>query len=414
MMMLSWMAYALVVGALVLVAATALDRVAAVRGSARRFVWTGAIAAALVWPAASALVSLRPSLALPLPPLRVSVAPLRVVAGAGASGLMAGIETTLIVGWLLASAFLLARLAADVLTLGRLRRAWPVRELDGRPVRLTNDVGPAVVGVRSMELVVPEWLLSLDEPLRALVLRHEEEHRRARDPHLLIGARLAIAVMPWNPAIWYASIRLRLAIELDCDARVLRADPSPQRYGMLLLTIAQRRSVIAAPFGPMLSESATQLERRIIAMQPSRRHLVRLTTMSGTLIAAGALALACSVQSDAPTASAAKAAPSANKSAGYSEFRLTNEAKLLPGNPMPRYPDDLRLAKVEGSVLTQFVVNADGTPDTRTFKVLKSSNPEFTSAVKNALGKMRFAPADVDGHRVRQLVTMPFVFSLSK
>jgi len=46
----------------------------------------------------------------------------------------------------------------------------------------------------------------------------------------------------------------------------------------------------------------------------------------------------------------------------------------MPGAPSPRYPDALRIAGVEGSVVAQFVVNADGRPDMSTFKVVKSSN----------------------------------------
>lgn len=48
------------------------------------------------------------------------------------------------------------------------------------------------------------------------------------------------------------------------------------------------------------------------------------------------------------------------------------------------------------------------------FKVLKSSHDLFTAAVKNALPNMRFHAAEVGGKPVKQLVQMPFQFSLSK
>src|SRR5206468_3567756 len=242
-------------------------------------------------------------------------------------------------------------------------------------------------------------------------------HRAARDPHLLVGARVAIALMPWNPAIWYAARRLRLAIELDCDARVLRADPSPQRYGMLLLTIAQRRAAIRPALIPMLSESTTHLERRILAMTPSHRRLARVTAVAGVLVAAGALALACSVQSDAPTAAAnskAARAPIAAGKSPYFEFQIEKPATPLPNNPAPRYPDVLRASKVQGEVVAQFVVDTSGRVETTTFKVLKSSHDLFTNSVKAALPNMRFRPAEVGGRKVKQLVQMPFVYSLSK
>ena len=156
--------------------------------------------------------------------------------------------------------------------------------------RRTGGGRPAVDGRRAAE-----WILSLDESLRAIVLRHEEEHRIARDPYLLFGAAIVVALMPWNVALWFQARRLRLAIEMDCDARVLRAHPSPERYGMLILTIAQRRSVAPAMFAPMLSEPTTNLERRILAMRTTKGKVARVTvvwrrTRRGRVLAARELA----------------------------------------------------------------------------------------------------------------------------
>ena len=68
----------------------------------------------------------------------------------------------------------------------------------------------------------------------------------------------------------------------------------------------------------------------------------------------------------------------------------------------------------EGEVLAQFVVDATGHPETSTFKVLRSSDELFSNAVRSALGGLRFKPAEVGGRAVKQVVQMPFVFSLSR
>jgi len=65
-------------------------------------------------------------------------------------------------------------------------------------------------------------------------------------------------------------------------------------------------------------------------------------------------------------------------------------------------------------VVAQFVVNADGSADVGSLKVLRSAHPMFTEAVKANLPAMQFSPAQVDGRPVRQLMQMPFKFSLSK
>ena len=48
------------------------------------------------------------------------------------------------------------------------------------------------------------------------------------------------------------------------------------------------------------------------------------------------------------------------------------------------------------------------------FKVLKSTHDMFTNAVRAVLPNMKFYPAEVGGRKVKQLVQMPFQFSLTK
>jgi TonB family protein len=322
------------------------------------------------------------------------------------------VDRALMYGWFALSALLLFRLTRSVLTLRRTRGTWSSTDVDGTPVRLSKNVGPAVIGLRSMDVVIPEWILSLDAPLRAIVLRHEEEHRNARDPYLLFAAALGVALMPWNLALWIQARRLRLAIELDCDARVLRAHPSTERYGMLMLTIAQRRSVGPTLFSPMLTEPTTLLERRILAMRPATRRLARVTIYGGSALAVAALAFACSLQSDTTSPKAAPIAVTDNQT--FREFQVEKPAALLPGNTAPIYPQQLRAGGVEGKLLTRFVVDTTGRAIVETFRVIERTDERFISAVREAVPNLRFSPADVGGKKVKQLVEMPFEFSLSK
>jgi len=98
----------------------------------------------------------------------------------------------------------------------------------------------------------------------------------------------------------------------------------------------------------------------------------------------------------------------------YFDFQVEKQVAPAGGNPAPRYPDMLRSANVEGEVIAQFVVNEDGRADMSTFKVLKTSHDLFTNSVKSVLPQMRFLAAEVGGKKVKQLVQMPFVFSLNK
>ncbi len=98
----------------------------------------------------------------------------------------------------------------------------------------------------------------------------------------------------------------------------------------------------------------------------------------------------------------------------YFEFQVEKQVAPHSGNPSPRYPDMLRSANVEGEVLAQFVVDTTGRADMSTFKVLKSSHDLFTNSVRSVLPNMRFYAAEIGGRKVKQLVQMPFQFTLTK
>jgi hypothetical protein len=94
----------------------------------------------------------------------------------------------------------------------------------------------------------------------------------------------------------------------------------------------------------------------------------------------------------------------------YFEFQVSKHVTLLPGQPVPRYPDSLLVHRITGEVLASFVVDTMGIADMSTFTVLKSTHDLFTEAVRAVLPAQRFSPAEVGGRKVRQLVQQPFTF----
>ncbi len=101
-----------------------------------------------------------------------------------------------------------------------------------------------------------------------------------------------------------------------------------------------------------------------------------------------------------------------NTEATYYDFQVEKVAAQIPNVGNPVYPEMLKNAGIEGEVQVQFVIDTTGRADINTFKVLKSAHPEFTKAVRDALPKMRFFPAEVGGKKVKQLVQLPFVFGI--
>jgi TonB family protein len=98
----------------------------------------------------------------------------------------------------------------------------------------------------------------------------------------------------------------------------------------------------------------------------------------------------------------------------YFAFQVDKQVQQIHGPGDPHYPDQLRAAQVEGEVLAQFVVDADGHFVAGTFKVIKANHDLFTQAVRDALPNVRFSPAEMGGRTVPQLVQLPFLFALPK
>ena len=439
----AWMLWAVLVSVAAGLAAAALDRAARALGRPTRAPWVAALLLSAVLPLAAIVRAALPereraAAATMLPAVVID-------AGRDAAASIAGwmpdaaarAWTLALVAWGVVSAALLLRLVLGVRAVRRERASWRACAVDGVDVLVAPDTGPAVVGVARPAIVLPEWMLALDPALRALVLRHEQEHVRAGDAVLRLAGALLTALAPWNPALWWQNRRLALAIEVDCDARVLRADARRERYGLLLLTIAQRQS--AAMLAPALSEPTSHLERRITIMQsPKPRHPALVAT---ALAGAAALALAVACTTPAPDASvgpatsvalgpvvvpgaplapapaaapqapaAPDAPPKTEEGKPMFEFQVTKPAELAPGNRMPKYPDSLAAGKT-GDVLLQLVVERDGSVMPGSLKVLKSSDPAFAEAVRTVIYDWKFTPAEVEGRKVRQVLQLPFTFA---
>jgi bla regulator protein BlaR1 len=136
--------------------------------------------------------------------------------------------------------------------------------VDGVPVLVTDKLGPATVGILRSRVLVPRWVLALPKVQRRYVLHHEEQHRRAHDSLVLFAASLTLILMPWNVALWWHLRRLSLAVELDCDNRVVSTLGNARAYGELLLKIAE-----AASRGPRLQPALLgvgSLEKRLTVL----------------------------------------------------------------------------------------------------------------------------------------------------
>lgn len=100
--------------------------------------------------------------------------------------------------------------------------------------------------------------------------------------------------------------------------------------------------------------------------------------------------------------------------APMSGLEVDKSAAAIPGTARPAYPDILKASGVEGEALVRFVVDTLGHAEPGTFVVLEASHPAFGEAVRQALPRMRFLPAESGGRKVRMLVQQRFAFALER
>jgi beta-lactamase regulating signal transducer with metallopeptidase domain len=212
---------------------------------------------------------------------------------AGAVESLRSFDAVLLSGWVMASVLCLTVLAGSVYRLRRRRSEWQCTWLLGEPVLLTKDTGPAVVGLVRGGIALPAWVLTLEPAQQSLILEHERQHRIAGDPLLMFSGLSLVALLPWNPFLWLMVRRMRRAMELDCDRRVLRDDVSPTMYAKLLVEIGAR--TLRGPSAlTALTDSVSDLEHRVMRIVEPVRHgrwsAGARTVLGGLLLVAACMA----------------------------------------------------------------------------------------------------------------------------
>jgi hypothetical protein len=327
------MFYVIVVSLLLGLAALALERAARIRQKPTRWLWGTSMMASLLLPLIVPLLSVQTTQLVrdvdPATPQRVVTLREMTASGLSPSGWLTAtagrlpaspdLDLLLQVGWSAASIILFLAILAGSVRLNLRRRCWSCGNVAGVPVHISEDAGPAIVGLLDPHIVVPRWLMQCPPGVQELVIAHELSHLDARDVRLVTIALGLLVCMPWNLPLWWQLRRLRFAIEIDCDARVLRRGYDISRYGEILIAVAERQSVTIAMAAAM-AEPSSLLEQRI-------RSMLRKKTKH---IPATAVALAC--LGIAFAVCAAEISPPHNDDAGKSPLQESATDSKIDGH----------------------------------------------------------------------------------
>lgn len=98
----------------------------------------------------------------------------------------------------------------------------------------------------------------------------------------------------------------------------------------------------------------------------------------------------------------------------FTQLDVDSTVTRAPGSAAPIYPLAMLKQGIQGSVVTQYVVDTTGFADTSSLKIVRASDELFADAVRAALPYMRFFPAKVGPRKVRQLVEQEFSFRIGQ
>jgi len=428
----AWMAYALFVGVFAAAAAWVLEQVLRSHRQPARGVWMGGLALSLLWPVWTALRP-EPTAFSTGPPPHTGVMSLEPLTfQVGALSIWTLLDRPLIWIWVLASGVLLALAVILLVRTRSLRSRWTGEEAGGRKILISEDWGPAVVGLLRPQIVLPRWCRSMPESELRLILEHEAEHLEAGDLRFLALAGIFPILLPWSLPTWWMWHRLRLAVEGDCDLRVLRRNPRATRAYMELLLEVGRRLPRGRVAAAMLSEPERTLARRIRTMTmpiPKRPLLRGILLVGAGLILIG---VACAVptptaldtEAELPAVQAvvAEEAPSPSEAARELMESPTFTPFTVPPGLQDReemmaaleeeYPPLLRDAGIGGTVTIWFFVDETGTvQDTRLDE--SSGHPALDEAALRVAARVRFSAALNREKPVPVWISLPIAFGVS-
>ena len=331
--MLAWMIYVVVVTVPLSIAAWLAEQASRRRRATSRWIWISTIVASLLLPsmiasvsfqvpnlfkpaALSAPVVLREATSLHLPNM---IAELGTAVATNDTSARTGVLPFVWIGLSLAIA---GALAINTSLLHRRKRQWQRSQLLGTSIWVAPDAGPAVVGLFRPRIVVPAWLMESNTAHQHMAMAHEQSHIQARDPQVLAIALGLLLIMPWNLPLWWQLHRLRRAMEVDCDARVLHGGRDIKTYCETLIEVGQSQSTHIGAVAAM-SESRSFLEQRIKIMLVKPKKWAGLSALALACLSAGMVTFAAQVSPPNVSAPApAKVADLKNASEGVGDYQL--------------------------------------------------------------------------------------------
>lgn len=287
---------------------------------------------------------------------------------------------------------------------------------------LSHDLAsPATFGLRNPVVLLPNRFFALPPAMQKAIACHELLHVARRDWAWTMAEELILMLLWFHPAVWWVVWNIRLSREQAVDAEVIRLTESRRAYLDALLEMAQHQSTPRSVPVPMFLHEG-QLAQRValmvkeVSMSRSRLIATLLTAAAALWFTGWASARAFPLEAPAtPSASAPKPEAAAHPTPipSPTDYRVGGNSQLSKPVPVfapdPPYTQQAVKAHVEGTIVVDVVVNAEGKVISAK-EVSKALGMGLDESAIHTIRTWKFKPGMLDGKPVpvRTLIEVRF------
>lgn len=346
-----------------------------------------------------------------------------------------GLSLTHLAAWIygIGVCLLAVRILIQCLAIGQLGRRCPRTEVNGMTIHALPE-GEAPFSFFRQIFVCPTGHTpeELDE-----ILVHEQTHARQVHSLDVLAAELACTLGWFNPFVWLWKREVRQNLEYLADQSVLAGGHDRRTYQYHLLGLAYHKAAATI----YNNFNVLPLKKRIRMMNKQKSKSIGQLKYLLFIPVAALLAAACAGNSEPKTAIVMDkdgtrevvideqtveqmeemAAKQDKVAKGNPEvYDMVEQAPQFPGGPQAlmkwigenvRYPVAAQEAGVQGRVICQFVIQADGTVGET--KILRGVSPELDAEALRIVKAMpAWTPGMQDGQAVNVRYTLPVTFRL--
>ncbi|MCZ7557804.1 MAG: M56 family metallopeptidase [Bacteroidia bacterium] len=257
------------------------------------------------------------------------------------------------------------------------------------------------------------------------VLNHEATHFRRGDAFVVLLQTIVQIVYALNPLVWLLNLRIFRYREEICDEEALRrTGVLPQQYGRILLSFVAEQPARLFQTGTCFFETRRGFARRIMQLfnNPEKPAMKWKQYLLVAVLSLAILPLSLKCSEDSPKEADVKYPVYSETlwenggpdSADYVNGNYGKDAEIVGGLNTLRdritYPEEARDKKIEGLVLVDVDITAQGT--VKKIQIKKSVHPLLDAAALEAVGGLTFKPAEFKGVTAPTKMTIPIKFKL--